>query len=207
MARRWVAAQDRWAGRVDELLTLGLPDRRSAPLLDAVRCLARRPEVRATLPDADLAAVDALVEELPERLAALDACGLPATLVHGDLHAGNWVGDPSDESERLALLDWGDTMIGHPMIDVRAFLLRVAEDATRERLRTVFVEEWARRRPGSDADRAMALIGPVAALVGAVVYRMFLDGIEATEQRYHARDVPDMLRLAVAAGRSEEPRR
>jgi hypothetical protein len=94
-------------------------------------------------------------------------------------------------------------MIGHPMIDVRAFLLRVPEDATRDRLRAVFVEEWARRRPGSDADRAMGLIDPVAALTGALVYRMFLDGIEATEQRYHAGDVPDMLRLAVAARRDE----
>ena len=201
MAVRWVDAQDHWAARVDELLRLGLPDRRSEPLLDAVRGLVARPEVRSTLPAGDLAAVDALVAELPERLAALDACGLPATLVHGDLHPGNWIGD----GRRLALVDWGDSTVGHPMIDVRAFLARVPPGPVRDRLSGLVTREWARRRPGSDAAGAMELVAPVAALVGALVYRTFLDGIEATEQRYHARDVPAMLRLAAAEAQRRSP--
>jgi aminoglycoside phosphotransferase (APT) family kinase protein len=194
MAVRWVHVQDRWAAHLDDLLRLGLPDRRAQPLLDAVRALVARPDVRSTLPAGDLAAVDLLVAELPARLAALDACGLPATLVHGDLHPGNWVGDGT----RLALVDWGDSAVGHPMVDVRAFLARVPAGAVRDRLWSLFAREWARRRPGSDAAGAMRLVAPVAALTGALVYRTFLDGIEATEQRYHARDVPAMLRLAVA---------
>jgi hypothetical protein len=198
MATRWVDTQDHWAAHVDELLRLGLPDRRAEPLLDAVSTLVARPDVRSTLPAHDLAAVDTLVAELPARLAALDACGLPATLVHGDLHPGNWVGD----GRRLVLVDWGDSTVGHPMVDVRAFLARVPAGVVRDRLWEVFVRQWARHRPGSDAAGAMDLVAPVAALTGALVYRTFLDGIEATEQRYHARDVPAMLRLAVTEARS-----
>ncbi len=201
MARRWIGVQDRSAGYVDALLGIGLPDRRSGPLLDAVGTLVGRDDVRATLPGDTLAAVDALVAALPGRLAALDACGLPATLVHGDLHPGNWVGD----GERLALVDWGDSAIGHPMVDVRAFLARVPPGATRERLRELMVAEWTHRRPGSDPARAMTLVAPVAALTGALVYRTFLDGIEATEQRYHARDVPAMLHQAVEAAGVASP--
>jgi hypothetical protein len=196
MARRWVDVQARWASRVEELLALGLPDRRSAPLLAAVRTLVGRPEVRATLTGAELTALDAVVAALPARLAALDACGLPATLVHGDLHPGNWVGD----GERLVLLDWGDSVVGHPMHDVPGFLARAPEHA-RPRLRAVIVDAWARHHPDADPDRALRLVEPVVALRAALVYRTFLDGIEATEQDYHADDVPAMLRLAVAASR------
>ena len=201
MARRWVGVQHRSAEHAGELLRLGLPDRRSAPLLDAVRALVRRDDVRSTLSGTAVAAVDALVAALPERLAALDACGLPATLVHGDLHPGNWVGD----GERLALVDWGDSAVGHPLVDVRAFLARVPPGPVRDRLRALVVAEWSRRRPGCDAGLALRLVAPVAALTGALVYRTFLDGIEATEQRYHERDVPAMLRQAVEVADRDEP--
>jgi aminoglycoside phosphotransferase (APT) family kinase protein len=201
MARRWTSVQDRCAGRTGELLGLGLPDRRSEPLLDALRALVRRGDVRATLPGDVLAGVDALVAALPERLAALDACGLPTTLVHGDLHPGNWVGD----GERLRLVDWGDSAVGHPLVDVRAFLARVPPGPVRDRLRALVVAEWTRLRPGCDAARALRLVAPVAALTGALVYRTFLDGIEAGEQRYHARDVPAMLRQAVEVAAADAP--
>jgi Phosphotransferase enzyme family len=195
MIRRWVGVQARWAGRVGELLSLGLPDWRSGPLLDAVRRLAGRADVRARLTDAELGALDALVGALPARLAALDACGLPATLVHGDLHPGNWIGD----GERLALVDWGDSAIGHPLLDSLGFGSRIPPGAVRDRLRNVVVSEWARWCPGAEALRAMTLVEPVAALRAALVYRTFLDGIEESEREYHADDVPAMLRLALAS--------
>lgn len=194
MIGRWVGVQARWAGRLDELTALGLPDGRSEPLLVAVRALTARQDVRHRLTDAELGALDALVAALPARLAALDACGLPVTLVHGDLHPGNWIGD----RKRLVLVDWGDSVIGHPMMDSLAFLSRVPPGAVRERLRNTVVSEWARWRPGADALRAMTLVEPVAALRAALVYRTFLDGIEESEREYHADDVPAMLRLALA---------
>jgi aminoglycoside phosphotransferase (APT) family kinase protein len=163
--------------------------------------LLRRPEVRATLAPTELEAVDAVVAALPDRLAELDACGLPATLVHGDLHPGNWIGNGS----RLRLVDWGDSAVGHPMLDVLAFLERVPPGPVRERLRGVFVESWAAARPGSDPERAMRLVPAVAALWRALVYRRFLDGIERTERDYHEADVPTQLRLSLAlqtSGRS-----
>ena len=110
MARRWVGVQARWAVRMPELLALGVPDQRSTALAAAVAALVRRPDVRATLDGPELEAVDAVVAALPDRLAALEACGLPATLVHGDLHPGNWIGD----GRRLVLVDWGDSVVGTP---------------------------------------------------------------------------------------------
>jgi aminoglycoside phosphotransferase (APT) family kinase protein len=194
MLRRWIGVQARWAARLGDLDSLGLPDWRRKPLLAAVRGLVGRADVRERLTDGELASLDELVAALPARLAALDACGLPPTLVHGDLHPGNWIGD----GEHLALVDWSDSGIGHPMLDTLAFLSRVPAGAVRERLRDVVVAEWTRWRPDVDAHAAMALVEPVTALLAAVVYRTFVDGIEASERPYHADDVPAMLRLALA---------
>jgi aminoglycoside phosphotransferase (APT) family kinase protein len=199
MLRGWVGAQAAWAGRVDELAALGVPDWRTAALLDDVRGLVARADVRERLTDAERAALDALVAALPARLAALGRCGLPATLVHGDLHPGNWIGD----GDRLALVDWGDSAIGHPMLDTVAFLSRVPAGSVRERLRDVVVRQWRGRCRSADPLRAIELVEPVAALRAALTYRTFLDGIEESERPYHADDVPAMLRLALsAAGRA-----
>jgi hypothetical protein len=84
------------------------------------------------------------------------------------------------------------------MLDTLAFLSRVPAGAVRERLRDVVVTEWTRWRPDADPLGAMGLVEPVTALRAAVVYRAFVDGIEASERPYHADDVPAMLRLAIA---------
>jgi aminoglycoside phosphotransferase (APT) family kinase protein len=201
MVRRWVGAQARWAGRLDELLALGLPDWRSEVLLAAVQKLAARADVRRQLADGEVALLDDLVAGLPASLAALDGCALPPTLVHGDLHPGNWIGD----GERLALVDWGDSGVGHPMLDTLAFLSRVPAGPIRERLRALVVAEWGRRHPRADSLRAIRLVEPIAALRAALIYRTFLDGIEESEQDYHADDVPAMLRLALSTAHRRDP--
>ena len=58
---------------------------------------------------------------LPKRIAAIAACGVPDTLVHGDFHPGNVVG-PTDA---YVLLDWGDSFVGNPLIDELAFTERL----------------------------------------------------------------------------------
>jgi len=133
-----------------------------------------------------------LVGVLPERFVALDACGLPGTLVHGDFHPGNWRSD----GESLVLLDWGDAGVGHPMLDMSSFDEYVPEDV-RPRIREAWIEAWKDVRPRSDPAHAETLIAPIAALRRAVIYQGFLDQIEPSERRYHEADVPEWLRAAL----------
>ena len=192
MVRTLVRLQGRWVDRIDELLTAGLPDWRAHPLTRLVDALLSRPDVRAQLADDELRALGALAAGLPDRLAAIDACGVPETLVHGDFHQGNWRFD----GRSLVLLDWGDSGVGHPMLDLSAFEERVPDEA-RPRVRATWVDAWRAERPGSDPSRAAELIAPIAALRRAVIYQGFLDGIEPSERRYHRSDVPDWLRAAL----------
>lgn len=173
--------------RVDELLAAGLPDWRSPALLSALRAMVARDDVRVTLSDDEVRSLDALIGLLPARLAALDDCGIPPSLVHGDMHRGNWRG----QGERLSLLDWGDSGVGHPLLDTSASLQGVTkEDADR------FRQRWRDLLPG-DVDRALDLIVPIGRLRQALIYRTFLDQIEPSERRYHEADVPLWLREAI----------
>lgn len=187
-----VGLQARWSSRVDELEKLGLPSWQADVLPELARDALERPETLAALPPDTIAPIRELVASLPDRLADLAACGLPDTLVHGDNHPGNFRSDGSG----LVLLDWGDSGIGHPMLDTVAFLTRIP-DATIEPVRHHWVREWQRAVPGSDPARAAELIPPIAALRQAIIYRTFLDGIEPAEHAYHEQDVPKWFLTAL----------
>jgi phosphotransferase family enzyme len=184
MVDRLVELQFRTIGKAAELRTLGLPDWRADALIAAIRRLP------AVLTADEQNALDGLVADLPRRFAALAACGLPETLVHGDPHPGNWRSD----GDSLVLIDWGDSGIGHPMLDVAAFVERTDD---KESFLREFEQAWKKRVPDSDPAEAMRIIRPISALRQALVYQTFLDGIEPAEQVYHRADVPLWLRRAL----------
>ena len=111
--------------------------------------------------------------------------------MHGDFHPGNVRGEPG----RFTILDWGDSGVGHPMLDQLAFGQRL-DAADREAAEREWAQEWRTVVPGCDADRAAALLRPVAALYGGAVYDHFLDNIEPDEHCYHAGDSLASLRHA-----------
>ncbi|MEV4707405.1 GNAT family N-acetyltransferase [Actinoplanes sp. NPDC049316] len=185
VARDFHPLQEHYLTRVPELLAAGVPDNRfeldriaraAAPWLDTIDGLA------------------GLMDELPARLAAIEACGLPDTLVHGDLHPGN----VRESAAGRVIVDWGDASVAHPAYDI----LRLTGDLP-EPDAAALLEEWAARWrrsvPGCDPGTAVALIRPVAALRAAAVYQNFLDHIEHSERPYHESDVPERLTAAVAA--------
>ncbi len=180
--------------RVDELLSLGLPDWRAPAMTRLIAdVVARTPELSA----GDRATLDSFVDGLPERFARLAETGLPDTLVHGDFHVGNARGDATS----AVLLDWGDSGVGHPLLDQPAFLDR-APPGVVEPLRSFWSRAWRAAIPGSDPERAAELLAPVAAARQAIIYRKFLDDIEPSEHPYHARDPMEWLARTAAVVRS-----
>lgn len=186
-----VGLQRDWIGRIDELRALGLPDWRGPALAQAIADVVDR--TAADLSPDDLATLAAFVDGLAERFRQLTTYGLPDTLVHGDFHPGNVRGDGT----ALVLLDWGDSGVGHPLLDQSAFLDRIRADAV-EPIRKLWNREWRAGVPGSDPERAAELLAPVAAARQAVVYRGFLDNIEPSEYPYHRSDPAERLERTAA---------
>jgi hypothetical protein len=191
MVNLLVELQRAWGDRVAELLALGLPDWRAPALGAAIANVVER--TRNEISAEDRATLSGFVRGLPSRFDEVAACGLRDSLVHGDFHPGNFRGD----GQTLTLLDWGDSGVGHPLLDQPAFLDRVPRDAIGA-MRAHWLQQWSEAIPGSDPARASVLLAPVAAAKHAVVYRSFLDNIEPSEQPYHRAD-PAMWLMRTAA--------
>ena len=191
-----VGLQREWIGRVDELLALGLPDWRGPVLSALIADVLER--TSAELSADDRATLREFVADLPQRFDRVAECGIPDTIVHGDFGPGNLRGD----DRALVVLDWGDSGVGHPLLDQPAMFDRAPIEAV-EPLRDQWAAEWQAALPGSDPLRAARLLAPVAAARQAVIYRKFLDNIEPSERPYHSADPSNWLARAAELVRAE----
>ena len=195
MVNRLVELQRLWGDRVEELLALGLPDWRAPALGAAITNVIER--TRDEISAEDRAMLADFVRRLPNRFDDVDTCGLRDTLVHGDFHPGNFRGD----GRALTLLDWGDSGVGHPLLDQAAFLDAIP-GACAGAVRAHWLQQWSAAVPGSDPARASVLLAPIAAARQAVIYRNFLDNIEPSEQVYHRADPAKWLNRTAALVRA-----
>ncbi|MGJ7528354.1 aminoglycoside phosphotransferase family protein [Variovorax sp. GB1P17] len=191
-----VGLQHAWLGRGDELLALGLPDWRAPALTAVITSVVDR--TASALSSQDRSVLADFLADLPRRFAEVATCGLDDTLVHGDFHPGNVRGTP----QAITLLDWGDSGVGHPLLDQPAFLSRVPGDALGT-VRAHWLQQWRQAVPGSDPERAAALLAPVAAARQAVIYQHFLDHIEPAEWPYHVVDPVEWLQETAVLLRKE----
>ena len=181
-----VAIQRTTVHRTGEFLAAGVPDRRWPTLLALARAV-----VDARMPDDER--LQALVDDSDARVDAITACGLDDVLVHTDAHGGN--ARILEGAATPIWYDWGDSAVGHPVLDVS--VLERPETPSRDELISYWLDAWKHASPGSDPHRAWQLMRPLAALLGAVVYQRFLDGIERSERVYHEGDVlPCLVRAS-----------
>ncbi len=129
-----------------------------------------------------------------ERADALLGTGLPATLLHGDFHPGNWQSDGTTHQ----VIDWADAHWGHPALDAaRLWTYLVPE--IRPLLAEVWTAAWLEHVPDSDPAAALELAIPLVHVFNAVRYREFQANIEESEQVYHSGDPEYEIRRAQAA--------
>jgi hypothetical protein len=169
---------------VDELVALGVPDRRGAKLAAYIR-------EKLSLASLVDPGIESLLRVLDARLVLLRACNLPDTLVHGDNHPGNARGT----QHSVALLDWGDAFIGNPALDLFGLVSGLPEHEAAP-LISDWCARWKRRVPGSHPENALALVPFIQALARAALFAHFLQEIEESEWPYHRDDVPECLKLA-----------
>ena len=177
--------QARYAGEYTALRAAGLPDRR----------LSRERFVEVAAPWEDrIPGIRSLIDDLPARLVGIERCGLPDTVVHGDLHPGNTrigAGDP-------VIIDWGDSSICHPALDIMLLTYSLG-GADAAAVQSEWAARWRRDAPGSDPLGALELMRPLERWRSAVIMNDFVTNIEPSERIYHADDERDMLAAAVAA--------
>lgn len=183
---RWEEAMKAYAriqidllGRLDFLRESGCGDRRFPVLLEQYeQVVADRENLlgvgRMTPEQVD--AVAALGPELRAAAARLESLGIPYSLEHGDLHAGNIAVD----GDRLTIFDWSDACIAHPFLTPWYFLDLMEEaavekvDGIQERLLNAYLEPWTALYPRELLTEALDLATSLAALHFTMSYYIYI---------------------------------
>ncbi|GAB2942270.1 phosphotransferase family protein [Streptomyces heilongjiangensis] len=177
--------QRAWLGRTAVLTAAGCWARTPRALADLTP-LAERGELfgpDSGLPGALSAAESARLADacarLPERCAALATAPPGESLVHGDLHPGNWGVTPTG---RTVFLDWAEASVGHPFLDVAAALRSCADPGVRSRALDRYFASWSPLVPAAECREVWRLAEPVAAFNQLVTYAHFTDMAEPHER-------------------------
>ena len=155
--------------RAAELVPLGCPDRTAPTMLRDLAALAERddllePSVAARLADG--------LPRIAELVARLDASPIPSSLVHGDLHSGNWTRHPDG---RWLIFDWTDGCLAHPFLDLG--VLPRKDPERRAAWLDSFLGPWRRAYGDAAVDESLAAALPLGAAFQALSYQRIADGI------------------------------
>jgi hypothetical protein len=190
--RRYGRAQRRLAGRAADLLALGLPDFRPERLVRRFDELVADPAVAEALRAAGTGA-GRLRDVLAGQAEVLAGSGLPVTLEHGDLHAGNVL----TGGGAVRLYDWGDASLGHPCASLYVLLTTVPAGPA-ERRRLIGRHLAALRDPAdggapdelnelNELDERVAAAGVRCGVLGrAYAWQRLFPGTAAAVRRAHA---------------------
>jgi Phosphotransferase enzyme family len=180
------------AARVDELLALGLPDARLPVVAAAYEPFFE--DGHGLEPD-EVARLRALAPRFRELCAELEAFGLPDSIQHDDLHDGNvFVRDG-----RVAILDWGDSSVAHPLWSL-VKPLRDARDRglDPEPLCAAYLVAWRAVEPEERLRAALRVAVPVGIFAYALQVRRVIDFIPAEERPDREPYLADQLRRLLA---------
>jgi aminoglycoside/choline kinase family phosphotransferase len=190
------------ASHSEELLALGVPDRRLAHLPEHLAMLIEAAQSQALPPpdglsDAEYRRLETLSGAFPELCAALAAGPIPESLDHGDFHDGNvfW------QNGRYTIFDWGDSGVAHPFFSLRPTFVSLENSLGAEKaaawlapLRDAYLAAW-REYGAADALRAtFRQAQRLAPLIAALRWRAALSLLETPGQSDYAHAAPSLLR-------------
>jgi hypothetical protein len=157
------------------------------PVLVASRYVASFPaDVRARLESATPRLLDAC-----RRLASLPP---GPTLVHGDLHPWNVQRD----GDGVVIIDWSDSALGHPFMDLPTYLGRTKDPAIRRQLLDAYLDAWSDSAPRATLEEAAHLALAVGAIHQVESYRRIMETLEPDEDWGMGGAGPSYVRWALA---------
>jgi hypothetical protein len=183
-------------GHVDELLALGLPDVRLPVVAAAYEPFFERDHGLSPEEIARLLAFAPRFRELCEELGAF---GLPDSIHHDDLHQWNvFVRDG-----RVAIYDWGDSSIAHPLWSwLKALDVAGEYDVDPEPFRAAYLSALTPLAPEAQLRAALEVAVPTGRFTYALQTRRQFDAMpeaRAEYEEYLPRQLRGLLSLLESA--------
>jgi len=163
-------------GHLPALRAAGLPDRTLQPTRTGLTAVARDSIELEQLTADERTSASAMLPWLLDRLDAFEAIGLPYSVTHGDLHAGNLAVAGDD----LILYDWTDAAIGFPFLDAAHLAASAGSDAeVRRRVLAAYADVWSEAYDRTQVE----LMLEQAPLVDRVYQMISYEGIYRSRER------------------------
>lgn len=198
---RFAQLQIELAGRVPELLAIGVPDRRLTRLPELIaQVIDNTDKLRIDQPDGlTSAALQRLLDDAPalkDRCQQLDATAVPQSVHHGDLHDGNiFAGEHGYQ-----IFDWGDANVSHPFFSLRSvfvsieFSLQLEEGAPQfNRLRDAYLEPWTNFLPAEELRSLFDAAARISPLSSALGWDLALTAAGSAADEDYGYAVPSLL--------------
>jgi Phosphotransferase enzyme family len=199
---RYGILQQDLVSRREELLSLGVPDRRLSVLAASFEQLLT--DERALRIDREDGLsrdeVHRLREAIPLIAAAVEqlaAFGIPESLHHGDFHDGNVFA----RAGSYLIFDWGDASISHPFFSVRTVIVSVERtlgldegQAPEELLRDAYLEPWTAFASRQDLLAAFELARRLWMIPSALGWHQIVARLEGEEREAFAYTVVWLLK-------------
>ena len=202
---RYAQLQIGLAEHVEEILALGIPDRRLAALPALYTELLADTESLMIdqakgLTTSDFQKLQDLTPRFEQICADFAAFGIPESINHGDFHDGNVL----LKDGRITFFDWGDASVTHPFVSLRTFFVSMEI--------SLKLDDWAPPTPEMTAllhrylesfERFASkehlvsiynLSRPVASIVTALSWHQGITRMEPAVRAEYAWIVPEVLR-------------
>lgn len=164
--RRFSAAQLEALSHKDALLEAGCADRSLDKLKEVVPWLVRESLELGRLTPDEQEKLLAAEPRILDKIDALAACGLPETLLHGDIHFGNIVAEGKD----FTIFDWTDACWSHPFFDIALQYSHDRSAESRISLIETYLEPWLECYDEALVRRALTLAEDLSPLFYAQSY-------------------------------------
>ncbi|MDQ3614736.1 MAG: aminoglycoside phosphotransferase family protein [Chloroflexota bacterium] len=194
----WGGLQRATVPHVDTLRSLGVADRRPHTLIPLIQPLLDDELAVAHLTSDEIGELQRRMPEMIDMCRRLSESSVPPTLIHGDLHAENFVtgGAP-------IFIDWTEACIAHPFMDM-FMIFNETEDSIRNRTRDDYLAIWTSFETTERLRELWSLCGVVHALHHAVGYWAILHRTEERSRGEMAEWLPFLLRKALRFLRDPE---
>ncbi|HYF61183.1 MAG TPA: phosphotransferase [Herpetosiphonaceae bacterium] len=175
--REFARLQQRSARHLDELLEIGVIDRRLPVLAAQLDGLLADELAMGYVDEQPRRELRAAAPALKELCARLERYAVPMTLVHGDIHMAN----VAPQADGFIFFDWTDACLSHPFMDA-IDILHEEDAAVAARLRDSYLAMWAEYEPAERLEEMWRIARPLCALHQAVSYASILANTEDRNQ-------------------------
>jgi aminoglycoside/choline kinase family phosphotransferase len=189
---RYAGLQKELAGRVDTLLSMGVPDHRLVRLPALYRAMLddRRwllVDQPGGISSAELQRLQKYAPRVAELCGRLRSYAIPPSLHHNDLHDGNIF----FQDGRYVFFDWGDSSISHPFFSLRTVFVSIENsfgltenDPIFDELVATYLVSWSDYGSAEDLLAAFGLAGRLWSLSSALKYWRFLNQVAGMADEY-----------------------